>query len=86
MENEFGDGHLDRKTDSEPEVTFKDVVELLSGEATLETRRRIANAIYDPNHPLSYLARQSTQGEPFVKKWPPDDMPQAIRDLLNEDG
>ena len=63
-------------------ATYEDLMLLFSGEATIETRRRLAKALFDPEHPLSYLARRSTDDQPFESKWPPDDIPDSIRELL----
>lgn len=79
------DSRHEHQPTSEPiDVTIEDVFALLSGTASLETRKRIAKAMYDPEHPLSYLARQSTQDEAFEMGWPPNDVPDAIRDLLSD--
>ena len=66
------------------DVSINDVFALLSGTATLETRKRVARAMYDPHHPLSYLARQSSSDGEYQADWPPKDAPDAIRDLLSD--
>lgn len=63
-------------------VSFKDVVSLIAGDISDEKRQQLAKAIYDPDHPLSYLARQASHGEPFISEWPPAVIPPAIKKLL----
>ena len=66
------------------DATYEDLISLFTGEATIETRRRLAKALFDPEHPLSYLARRSSSDEAFKDKWPPEDIPDSIRKLIDE--
>lgn len=65
-------------------VTINDVFALVSGTISEDKRRQVAKAIYDPEHPLSYLARQSTKNEPYIEDWPPSESPADVEKLLQD--
>lgn len=51
-----------------------DLNELFSGRGDDETRRRMYDALSDPNNPVSMLFRRPVKDRPFAEEWPPAEL------------
>lgn len=51
-----------------------DLSELFSGRGGDDSRRRVREALVDPENPVSFLFRRPVKDRPFSEDWPPPDM------------